>query len=414
MAAVRANPSALLNEAGRGGSEVVRQRRLRAGLIVAEVCLAVLVTIGASLTCASLARLHSVNLEFRPEGVLTAVLSLPEEAYSDPARRVAFFRSLIERIQTIPGVVSAGLVSHLPFSYSKSGGDVNPEGSLTRSEGERMIAFHRLADPGYLAAIGARLVRGRLLEARDSALEPVAVINESMARRCWPGREAVGKRFRDGESGPFVTVVGVIADMRQSSLADAPDMETYRPYTASPTTTMALAVRTSADPRTVESAMRVTARDLDKDVPLSKVTSLSKSVRDSTRSRVFSATLFGAFAALALVLASVGIYGVVSYSVARRTREMGIRVALGAVAWRIEALVVGRAVMLACMGVVLGLAAALALTRLLKSMLYGISATDPVAFTGVALVVVAVAALAAYSPARRAGRVDPLDALRSE
>jgi putative ABC transport system permease protein len=414
IAAIRIDLCETLKEAGRGGSGVIRQSRLRAGLIVVEVALAVLLSVGAALTSASLARLRSVDPGFRPDDVLTAQLTLPAETYPQPAQRLAFFRSLADRIQNTPGVLSAGFVSHLPFSHSKSGGDVNPEGSSPRPDGERLIAFRRLVDPGYLATVRARLLRGRLIDAHDSEERPIAVINESMARRCWPGQDAVGKRFREESAGPLVTVVGVIADMRQSSLADAPDMETYRPYAETPAATMSLAVRTSADPRTAEPAIRAATRELDKNIALSRTMSLSKSVSDSTRSRVFSVTLFGVFALLALFLASVGIYGVVSYSVARRTREMGIRIALGAGVARIAAQVVGKTVLLASGGVVLGLAAALALSRLLKSMLYGISSTDPLTFMGVAITLVCVAAAAAYFPARRAGRVDPIEALRSE
>ncbi len=338
----------------------------------------------------------------------------PTSGYAAPAVRGRFAWALVDRLERIRGVVGAGVVSHLPFSNAKTGWGIVVEGAPPPPPGEKPIAFKRAADPGYLAAIGARLLRGRLFDANDPPGPLVAIVNETMARRCWPGQDAIGKRFGDGMADRWMTVVGVIADMRQTSLADEPDAEVFVPYAQSPSATMALAVRTGGDPLRMAPVMRAAVRELDKDLPVSGIAALSDNLSKSTRARRFSAALFGCFAALALLLAAVGIYGVVSYSVERRTREIGIRMALGAGRAGIERIVVGRALGLGGAGVLLGVAGGLAVSRLLRSLLFGVSATDPAVFVGASLFLLAVSALAGYVPARRAARVDPCVALRNE
>jgi len=413
LAAVRIGLAENLKEGGRSGGVSARRSRFGSILVVAEVALALLLAIGSTLIARSLARLQSVNPGFNPEGVLTAYVTLPEDNYAKPEQRVNLFRNLLERLQTMPGVKSAGMVSHLPFSHSKSGGDVTIEGAPPLQPGERLIVFARSVDPNYFQTMQVRLLKGRYFDARDPAGTAVAIINETMARKCWPSQDPVGKRFGNGP-GHWLTVVGVIADMRQTSLADEPEMETYMPHTQSADETMALVLRSSSDPASLGSTLRAAVSGLDKELPVSDISTLSGSIAHSTRSQRFTTLLLGAFALLALLLATVGIYGVISYSVMCRTHEIGVRMALGAERARIARMVVGWAVLLAVLGVIIGVGGSLALTRLLRSMLYEVSPTDPAVFGGAAIFMLAVAALAGYLPARCAARVDPVDALRQE
>ena len=402
-----------LKEGGRGG-EGVRQSRFRAALVVAEVALALLLVIAATLTIRSLARLQAVNPGLNPQGVITASLTLPSSTYAEPNRRVVFFKALLERLRAIPGVKGAGMVSHLPFSGSKGGPDINVEGAPPPRPGDQLISFARTVDPDYFQALQVPLRQGRFFTAHDpSGGLPVAIVNESMARRCWPNQDSVGKRFRTGR-GPWITVVGVIGDMRQTSLAENPDLEFYVPHAQTSAPAMALVVRSTTDPMRLAPALRAAVSELDKDMPVSDIAALAESISSSTSTRRFSTVLLGIFAVMALVLAAVGIYGVISYSVMRRTREIGIRIALGAERGRITIMVVGRAVLLGGIGVTIGAAGGLAATRLLSSMLYDVSATDPAVFAGASLFLLAVAALAGYVPARRAAGVDPIVALRCE
>ncbi|MBZ5593900.1 MAG: ABC transporter permease [Acidobacteriia bacterium] len=414
LAAAHPGIAEYLKEGGRGGGEGLRRSRFRAALVVAEVALALLLVIGATLTIRSLARLQAVNPGFNSEGVLTADLMLPESGYAEPARRVNFFKMLLERAQAIPGVKAAGMVSHLPFSGSKSGNDIVAQGAPPPQSGDRLIAFVRTVDAGYFSTIQVRLLRGRFFTSHDSSGPPVAIINETLARRCWPNQDPVGKRFGNGRGDSWLTVVGVIADMRNTSLADEPDLEYYLPYALHPEEAMSLAVRTTLDPLRLASSVRAAVGELDKDLPVSDVATLANSISHSTSSRRFSTTLLGIFALLALLLASVGIYGVISYSVTRRTHEIGVRLALGAAPGRIATIVVGRALLLGAIGVAIGIAGSLALTRLLRSTLYGVSATDPATFAAASLFLLAVSAVAAYLPARRAASVDPMVALHHE
>ncbi len=414
VAAAQAGLAENLKEGGRGAGEGVHRSRFRGALVIAEVALALLLVIGASLTIRSLARLQAVDPGFRPEGVLTTSLALPDSSYHDAARRVVFFRTLLERIAAIPGVKGAGMVSHLPFGGTKSGTDVVVEGAPPPARGDRLIAFLRTSDPEYFRTLRVPLRRGRFFTPRDPSGPPAAIINETMARRCWPGQDPVGKRFSTGGPGTWLTVVGVIADMRSTSLADEPDLEYYLPHAMYPMPSMTLVVRTTMDPLRLTPAIGAAVHELDKDLAVSDVATLEQSVSRSISARRFSATLLGSFAGLALILAAVGIYGVISYSVTRRTREIGIRIALGAARGRIAAMIVGRALLLGASGIGIGVAASLALTRLLSSILYGVSPTDPAVFAAASFFLLAISALAAYLPARRAARVNPIIALRHE
>jgi putative ABC transport system permease protein len=412
LAAARAGIAGRLQGNSRAGEEI-RQSRAREILVVTEISLALLLAIGATLAARSLMRLQAVDLGFNAEGVLTASLTLPEENYAKPEARVNFFQTLLEHVRSIPGVKAASMASDLPFSYSKSGGDVVIEGAPPRQPGEKLIVIGRSIDPAYFQTMQVPLLRGRFFNLHDPAGPPVAIINESMAKRCWLNQDPVGKRFGDGK-GRWMTVVGVVADMRQTSLADVPDMESYVPYPQSPAFTMGLALRTTMNPTLLAPALRSAVAEQDKELPVSEVGTIVGNIAHSTRERRLSATLFAAFAVLALLLAAVGIYGVISYSVARRSHEIGIRMALGAEKRDVLRMVVGQGLKLALIGVAIGIAGALALTRFLSSLLYGVKATDPLTFIAVSLILIVVALLACYVPARRAAKVDPMVALRYE
>jgi predicted permease len=326
---------------------------------------------------------------------------------------VNFFQTLLERLRAVPGVKAVSMVSHLPFSYSKSGGDVVIEGAPPRQAGEKLIVFNRSIDAGYFQAMQVRLLRGRYFNENDPVGSGVAIINETMARRCWPKQDPVGKRFGDGKDH-WLTVVGVVANMRQMSLADEPDMESYVPYRQSPGFTMGLVLRTTMDPLRLAPPLRSAIAKQDKELPVSEIGTIVGNIAHSTRERRLTVAMFAAFALLALALAAVGIYGVIAYSVARRTHEIGIRMALGAEKNDVLRMVVGQGLKLALIGVAIGVIGALALTRFLASLLYGVKPTDPVTFVAVSVILTAVALLACYIPARRAAKVDPMVALRCE
>ena len=412
LAAVPTSLAENLQEGGRTGEGKVRGR-LREALVVAEVALALLLAIGAALTARSLMRLQAVEPGFRADGVLTAYLTLPGATYPKPEERVNFFRTLVDRVQRIPNVQSASIVSHLPFSNTKSGGDVIIEGGAPLRPGERLIVFQRSIDPDYFRTMQVGLLRGRFFERTDPTGPAVAIINQAMARRCWPGQDPVGKRFGDGKK-QWVTVVGVVADMRQTSLAAEPDMESYIPYSEYPGATMGLVVRTSMDPLQLAPALRKAVGELDRELPLSDIGTLAGNVSHSTRERRFSVALFGAFALLALVLAGVGIYGVISYSVSRRIREMGVRMALGAAPGQIVSSVLGGAGRLIAAGIAAGAALTVALRPAFHALIFGVSPVDGVSLAGAAAVLAVVSLLAALVPARRAAGIDPMESMRME
>ena len=415
LAASRTDLVEDLKEGGRGTGESPARGRFRAGLVAIEIALALLLVIGATLTIRSLANLQAVNPGFNPEAILPTDIVLPPSTYAAPQRRVDFFSLLLEKVAGAPGVAAAGMATNPPFSGSKSGNDVRAEGAPPPKAGENLIAFFRSIDPGYFNALRVRLIGGRYFTERDPAGSPVAIVNEAMARRLWPGSDPVGKRFAPGgRSATWLTIVGVVSDVKSLSLADPPDLEYYLPYRMSPAPAMSLVVRTSLDAGRLSAVLRAAVRELDRELPVSEATSLSDSIARSTATRRFSVALLSAFAGLALLLAAVGIYGIVAHSVTRRTHEIGVRMSLGAHPRKIAGMVLGRTLLLGGAGVAIGAGGSFALTRLLRTMLYGVSATDPVVFAAASAFLLVVASLAAYIPARRAARVDPLVALRHE
>ncbi len=405
LSASRARVYETLKEGGAGTGESLGRNRFRSALVVAEVALALLLMIGASLMMRSLLRLQETRPGFNPEGLLTASISLPMSKYPEPAQRAAFYNRMLDRIEVIPGVKAASMTSSLPLSGHNQGVGLVIEGAPPPRPGEVPILYTRSVDRRYFQAMQVPLKRGRFFTEQDSGAVRVAVINETMAKRYWPDKDPVGKRFGNGRD--WITVVGVAGDLRHMSLAQTPDPEYFEPYPQNPRPEMVLTVRTGADPMRLAPALRAAVREVDSDQPVSRLGSMSERVSESTASRRFSVALLAIFAALALALAAVGIYGVISFSVTRRTREIGIRMAMGARTGDVVRMVVGQAVLLAAIGVALGIAGGLALTRVIGSLLYNVSATDPATFVAVSLVLIGVAALASYIPARRAARIDP-------
>jgi putative ABC transport system permease protein len=347
---------------------------------------------------------------------------LPKNKYKEHAQRVAFYDQVLERVSRLPGVVAAGYTYAVPLGWKGGTSGFLPEGQPIR-EGATYDANHRQVSADYFKAMGVALRRGRYLAASDDERsQRVAVVNETMARQYWPGEDAVRKRFKLGgpsSQTPWITIVGVVADVRQMGL-DAPvKAEMYLPYRQDAENPWfeprELVVRTTAaDPLSLAAAVRREVQAVDPDQPVSNVRTMEDLLREESAQRSTGMALLVAFAALALALASLGIYGVLAYFVVQHTREIGVRLALGARPGQILALVLRRGMGMVLVGVAVGACGALALTRLMSSLLYGVSAGDPATFAGIALLLAAVALLACVVPARRAAKVDPMVALRYE
>ncbi|CAN5880254.1 ABC transporter permease [soil metagenome] len=420
LQATRTDLTSTLREGGRGALGGVRGSHARSMLVVSEMALAVMLLIGAGLLIRSFLQLQQVDPGFRTEQALAFDLELPSQSYSEGPQQAEFFRALIERLQPLPGVQAVSAVNILPMANDRFIINFDVEGRDEAPPGERPVLEVRVATPDYFRTMGIPLRRGRAFGDADRAdAPPVVVINEMAARRYFPDEDAIGQRIRLGW-GPgddrFAggEVVGVVADVRQVGPSEDYVPEIYLPYTQVPVSDMSVIVRTAGDPLALAGVLRSQVRELDPNLPLSNLRTLDQLVAQSVAQPRFYMLLLTVFAAVALALAAIGIFGVMSYSVAQRTREIGIRVALGAEPQRVLQLVVGRALRLALLGVAVGLLGALALTRLLESLLFGVSTTDPLTFVAVAVLLAAVALLASYLPARRASGVDPIVALRAE
>jgi predicted permease len=417
----------LLRGGGRSGTGTIGSRRTRNGLVVAEVALAMMLLIGAGLLLRSLVRLLAVDPGFRAAGVLSFEIDRPEDPMRQAPRLALVFERLADRLRALPGAAAVGGISQLPLAGVESKAGVYIEGRPVPEKPEDVLfASSQEVVPGYFETMGIPLRCGRLLDAGDTAGKPlVAVVDEVMARTIWPGGDALGKRFRratnarrrDDPANPWYTVVGIVGTVRHA-LGSEPGPTMYRtapqllPALAAPT--MVFVVRTRTDPAAMTAAVRAAVREVDPGQPVTKVRTMEQVVADSVSRRRFSLMLLGLFAALALALSAVGIYGVTSYSVAQRTRELALRVALGARPLGVLGLLLAEAGTLAVAGVLLGAAGALALGRLISSLLYGVGAADPLTFATVAAGLVLVALAAAWPPGRRATEVDPITALRGE
>ncbi|HEX2188842.1 MAG TPA: ABC transporter permease [Longimicrobiaceae bacterium] len=393
--------------------------RLRSGMVVAQLALSVVLLAGAGLLAKSFARLMAVDPGFRTEGALAFEVVLPSSAYESDAQVDAFYGQLTEGLRGLPGVRSVGAAVSLPLTGFGMGSAFSVEGRAPARPGDGQEIQVRAATPDFFRTLGIPLVRGRLFSAEDRAgAPPVVLLNRAAARRFFPAEDPLGKRItltwtrKDEPVGG--TVAGVVADVREFGLDQDTRPTLYVAHAQVPLRRMEVVLRTGADPLALAPAVRREVAALDPALPVAGVRTLDALVEESVSARRFYLLLLGVFAAAALALAAVGVFGVMSYSVARRTREIGLRMALGAHAGRMQRMVLREALVLAALGIALGLAGALAATRLLRALLFQVGATDPATFLAVAAVLAAAALLASWLPARRATRVDPMVALRAE
>jgi putative ABC transport system permease protein len=397
-------------------SAAAAANRFRAVLVATELALALVLLIVSGLMVKAFWKLQEVNAGFRPDHVLSMRLALPSTAYRDAAAVRTFYQALDERVNRLPGIVAAATASGLPPTRPINANDTMIEGFVPKPNGPiQNIDYYEIVGPRYFETIGARLVEGRFLNASDGAdSTPVLVVNQTLARTYWPNESAIGHRMRPGGAQNWFTVVGVVADIKNAALDRATGTELFAPYTQIPARQSYLLVRTQGDPNALVAAVRQEIRALDRALPVADVRTLDE-VMDRARSRPkFLTLLLTLFSAISLTLAALGIYGVISYSVAQRTNEIGIRMALGAQAGDVLRMVGAAGLKLAVAGVVIGGLLAFALTRVLSGLLFGVSAVDAATYAAMAGTLVAVALLACWIPARRAARVDPLIALRYE
>jgi predicted permease len=415
--ASKPNLNEALKEGGRssGGSG---RNRLRNSLVIAEVALAVVLVTASGLMFRSFVRLERVNPGFNPENLLTLEIELPEGSYRTDQQQRVLHEQLLQRIRSIPGVQYASTVDNLPFSGNAFNSIFTIEGRPIPAVTERPRAFYRVIDPDYFSTMGIPFPRGNQFSDRDSAeVQGVAIINDAVARKYWPGEDPIGKRIKRGRpesKNPWVSIVGIVRAANQLSLREETQPEIYLPYLQNTSRTFTLVARTASDARMLAGPIGKEVRATDKDLPVSSMKLMEDLISNSVAQPRFYTTLLSIFAALALILAAVGVYGVMSYSVAVRTRDIGLRVALGARPLDIFRYVVGEALLLTLIGLGIGIALAVVSARLMKSLLYGVTSTDPLTLAAASLALLAVALLASYIPARRAIKIDPIVTLRYE
>jgi putative ABC transport system permease protein len=417
--AARLNQSETLKEGGRDSVTGRSGKRLRSLLVTAEVAVSLVLLIAAGLLINSFLRLRNIDPGFRVDHLLTMKIELPEPKYEEMQRRTAFYDNLIQRVQSLAGVRSAAVTTNLPLYRQGNSIGIRLEGKPAPLPGHELIVVTRIVSPGYFETMGIPLLAGRQFTDHDSDQSPnVVVISETMARRYWPGEEAIGKRIAAGRvrtDADWIQVVGVVKDVRQFELNAEPRPQMYLAYgQADFFRPEDLVVKTDVEPASIAATVRKAVWDVDKDQPVSNIRTMDEILAESIARQRFSMLLLGVFAGVALLLAAVGIYGVMSYSVAQRTHEIGIRMALGAQTSAVLKLAVAYGLKLVIAGVVIGLVAAFALTRLMATLLFGVTPTDPATFALISLLLISVAAIASYIPARRATKVDPLIALRYE
>ncbi len=408
-----------LKEGGRGTGDLLSRNRLRKALVISQVAVSLLLLIGAGLALKSFFRLQQVNPGFDASQVLTASISLPSSKYPEGQQVVNFFHQVIERIESLPGVEAVGGVNYSPLSSNNMSAAFTIENHPVE-DGQEPLAMFRAVTPGYFQALRIPLKQGRLFNEQDRRGRPgVLLINETMARRYWPDENPLGQRLTlsvslDDDEPKAWEIVGVMGDVKHSAIDAPPQPEMWIPEDQQAWRGLTLAVRSTTNPQTLAAAIRQEVQAVNPDQPVGTIQPMEKLVSDSTAQSRFYAFLLAIFASLALVLASLGIYGVMAYTVNQRTKEIGIRLALGARGGDVLGLVVGQGMRLALAGLALGVAGAMVLTRLMSSLLYEVSATDPLIFIFTSLLFTCVALAACFIPARRAAKTDPLAALRNE
>ena len=423
LQAARPNLVNTLRDAGARGSSAGRgHQRLRSSLVIGEIALSVILLVGAALLIRSFLGMQRVQPGFDPSNLLTMRVTLAGPAYDSTFKRLAFWDRFLTQINTRPGIVSAAITNNVPLGGGNNNSFFVPEGQPVQLGSEPLLEI-RWVSPRYLETLRVPLLRGRMFtdqEWADSGVAGrVAVINEHMAKSLWKGADdALGKRFKFGNAtdtlNRWITVVGVAADIKHKALTSEPDYQGYMPYRQGGWNSAAIVVRTPANPTLATGTVVAALKEIDPLVPAYRVLSMDATIERSYWQQTLYSKLFTAFAAIALVLAAVGVYGVISYSVSQRTREIGVRVALGAQRTNVLGLIVGQGALLAAVGIGIGLAGALGVTRFLRAMLFGVSPFDPLSFVAVTVVLSTIAFFASYLPARRAARVDPVEALRQE
>ncbi|MBV8808974.1 MAG: ABC transporter permease [Acidobacteriaceae bacterium] len=406
---------------GARGSVGAQKGAFRNLLVAGEVALSLMLLVPSALLLESFVKLRGLDPGFRADHVLYAMIQVPDTKYRDFEKRSAFFEQLLERVRALPGVQRAGITSALPLTWRGGTNGFTPEG-MALDPRVTYDANNRVITPGYFETMQIPLVRGRFFDDRDGQhTQPVAIINETMAKKFWGNQDPIGKRFKLGapedKAAPWLRIVGVVHDVRQMALDSAPRQEMYFPYWQSKDNWMwlrGLVVRTTGDPMSLAGAVRNAVWSIDRDQPVDSVMTLEHLLDQEVTDRRLQVLLLGALAALALVLACVGIYGVLAYLVTQRTQEIGVRIALGAKSSDILQTVAGQGMRLVAMGIAAGLIASLALSRTLTSFLYGVTAMDPLTYCGAIALFSTVALVACYIPAHRASKLDAMVALRYE
>ncbi len=395
-----------------------RRSRLRSGLIVAEVAVSLLLLVGAGLTIRTFVELNKVDPGFDPQTTLSARVEIPEARYQTEAEQQEFYREVVDRVSALPGVQSAGGVLSLPINSGIEGDLIFVIEGRPLVPGEETHGGYQLATPDYFSTLGIPVIRGRVFTAADDADAPrVAVINQALADLYWSDDDPIGKRVTwndPGDDAVWSTIVGIVGDTRHDGLDEPPRPEIFRPYAQVPMPYMTLVVRSPMDMASLTAAVRNTVIDIDPQQPIYEVLSMERVLFDSLGSNRFNMYLLVTFSLTAIVLAGVGLYGVLSFSVAQRSNEIGIRMALGARAGGVVGRVLNEGIRLTIVGLVIGTGAAIGLTRLMSSMIHGVSATDPATFAGGAVLLVAIALAASLIPAHRASKVSPMEVLKVE
>jgi putative ABC transport system permease protein len=413
-----ASLSESLKEGNKSATASSGQRRLRSLLVVSEIALALVLLIGAGLMLKSFQRLLNVDPGFDAENVLTMQIALSPSRYTDPKAKAGFYDQLLGRVKSLPGVESASITTALPLGGPTFGGPFSIEGRPLDMTGKPPHAEIRTVAPGYFHVMRTPLIKGRDFGAEDTdASVPVVIINETFARSFFGNEDAVGRRIKIGAPGsprPWMLVAGIARDVKSGGLDAEVIPEMYLPYAQNVGPAMTLVVRTAVDPSSSIAAVRREVLSIDRDQPVYNTSTMKQLLGQSIAQRRLSLLMLGVFSLIALLLAAIGIYGVMAYTVAQRTHEIGIRLALGAQKRDILRLVLGQGMLLTIVGVVIGVGASLALTRFLSSLLFGVSSTDPATFALITILLTGVALLACYIPARRAMKIDPMTALRYE
>jgi len=414
----RTNLNESLKEGGRSATETRGRKRLRGLLVISQTAMALVLLAGAGLMIKSFVRLQQVNPGFKPEGLLTVQVSPPGTRYGEANKQIAFNRELLERVRALPGVESAGTSSDTPPQNVSDVDVFEVAGQPVPPDQNPPLAERIILSTDYFRTMGIPLMSGRDFERTDDGdAPPVVIVNQTLAQRYFPGGDAIGGRLHFGNFSPnaaWITIVGVVGDVKNNGMSAEDALTIYQPFDQGPTVPISIFMRSSSNPEPLVAGVRQVVQSLDRDLPIANIKTGEQLLYEAAGRPRFQTFLIVLFAAVALLLAAVGIYGVISYTVAQRTHEIGIRLAVGARPLDVLFLALRQGMVLTLTGTIIGLAAAFGLTRLLSSLLFHVSATDPLTFVGVAALLMTVALLACWIPARRATKVDPMIALRYE